>query len=200
MIGLAKVSLGAGKEEKRHILEYYNENCRKLVKEDRQYALQQGDDWCAAFVSVIAHKWGLNINEFPYEVSVREQKKLAEERDTFFTDPDKAKPNDLILFNWNGNDSPNHVGFVVTSEDGYLVSIEGNKDDTVGYRAVHKDSDLIDGFISTPVKPPENPLIDDLAASTLRGDYGTGQVRKALLGSQYEAVQKRINQMLENSF
>lgn len=38
--------------------------------------------------------------------------------------------------------------------------------------------------------------IESLARAVIRGDYGNGADRKARLGAQYEAVQKRVNEIL----
>ena len=38
--------------------------------------------------------------------------------------------------------------------------------------------------------------IDALARAVINGDYGNGQARKDALGSNYDAVQKRVNEML----
>lgn len=50
--------------------------------------------------------------------------------------------------------------------------------------------------LSTPETKPVKVDIDRLAKAVIRGDYGTGDKRKKLLGSNYNAVQKRVNQML----
>ena len=39
--------------------------------------------------------------------------------------------------------------------------------------------------------------IDRLARAVIRGEYGTGEARKAALGSKYAAVQKRVNELLK---
>lgn len=38
--------------------------------------------------------------------------------------------------------------------------------------------------------------IDDLARRTIRGEFGNGESRRKALGSNYSAVQKRVNEML----
>ena len=38
--------------------------------------------------------------------------------------------------------------------------------------------------------------IDDLARRVINGEFGVGDARKAALGSNYEAVQARVNQLL----
>lgn len=50
--------------------------------------------------------------------------------------------------------------------------------------------------LSTPEAKPVKVDIDRLAKAVIRGDYGAGNKRKRLLGSNYSAVQKRVNQIL----
>lgn len=38
--------------------------------------------------------------------------------------------------------------------------------------------------------------IDALARAVIRGEYGDGDARRAALGSSYEAVQNRVNELL----
>lgn len=52
--------------------------------------------------------------------------------------------------------------------------------------------------VSKPVesKPSTNKSIEQLAQEVIAGKHGTGNARKKALGSQYEAVQKRVNEIL----
>jgi hypothetical protein len=51
-----------------------------------------------------------------------------------------------------------------------------------------------------PSKPTLNPVaeksIDELAKAVINGAYGSGEERKKRLGSSYDAVQKRVNELL----
>lgn len=47
-----------------------------------------------------------------------------------------------------------------------------------------------------PTPPQSVKTIDELAKETIAGLHGTGDARKKSLGSQYEAVQKRVNDIL----
>ncbi len=47
---------------------------------------------------------------------------------------------------------------------------------------------------ATPSKPDVD--IDALARAVIRGDYGNGDERRRRLGANYDAVQRRVNQML----
>ena len=50
-----------------------------------------------------------------------------------------------------------------------------------------------------PAKPAPStpPNIDALADAVIRGDYGNGEERKRRLGSNYAAVQRRVNEKLD---
>lgn len=41
--------------------------------------------------------------------------------------------------------------------------------------------------------------IERLAREVIRGDYGNGQIRKDLLGYNYQVIQDRVNEILKNS-
>ena len=51
---------------------------------------------------------------------------------------------------------------------------------------------------STPStsQPSTSVDIDDLARRVINGEFGNGDARKKALGSNYDAVQKRVNEML----
>lgn len=147
MINRSKDYLMIPRNELQPLRDYYNEHCFPLVKKERRYKIQEGDNWCAMFTSVIAHMVGLGADVFPYEVSVMEQVKIAKERGDFYTDKKLIKPNDLILFDWNRNGWSNHVGFIVKADKDLITSIEGNIGGTVNYRTISGGSKAIYGFI-----------------------------------------------------
>lgn len=199
MIHLAEKYLGIGKNAKLELMKYYNDFCYLQVDPKRKYKIQPNDDWCAMFTTVIAHKAGLNAHQFPFEVSVWWQCEIAKQRGLYHTDVNKARPNDLIIYDWKKGNRYNHVGFVVSVGNGMLRAIEGNKSDTVAYRNIKANSPLIRGFITTNYKPDDIPVVDVdlriamLAIAVLKGKLGNGSERRAKLGADYDAVQKLIN-------
>lgn len=199
MIRLAEKYLGIGRNDKLALMAYYNANCFPQVAPERRYKIQANDDWCAMFTTVIAHMAGLNAQQFPYEVSVWYQCEIAKQRGLYFTDVNKAKPNDLIIYDWKKGNRYNHVGFVVSVGNNMLRAIEGNKSNTVAYRQIRADSALIRGFISTNYPVDDLPVVDVdlriamLAIAVLKGKLGNGNERRAKLGADYDAVQKLIN-------
>lgn len=147
MIKEAIKYLGADTQEKYRLMDYYNNNCYPLVDPKRRYKIQRGDNWCAMFTTVIAHRCGLMPSQFPYEVSVMQQLKWARDNGRFFTNFEDAKEGDLILYNWKSNGHCDHVGIVVRFELGKLLVIEGNKTDTVGYRRADPHSSQVFGYV-----------------------------------------------------
>lgn len=148
MIKLAELFVRCERNVLKNLMDYYNSNCFNYVKPSRKYKIQYGDNWCAMFVSVIAHMKGKSCNEFPYEVSVLEQVKISKNLNTYFTDVSQAKCGDLIVFNWNGDYVDDHIGIIKTIAD-KITTIEGNKGGTVAYRSIALHSPLISGFIRT---------------------------------------------------
>lgn len=199
MIKIAENYLGIGYNGKIELMKYYNEFCYPQVDPKRKYRIQPNDDWCAMFTTVIAHKAGLNASQFPYEVSVWWQCEIAKQRGLYHTDVNKARPNDLIIYDWKKGNRYNHVGFVVSVGNGMLRAIEGNKSNTVAYRNIKANSALIRGFISTNYDDADLPAIDYdlriamLAIAVLKGRLGNGNERRMKLGADYDAVQKLIN-------
>ena len=63
------------------------------------------------------------------------------------------------------------------------------------YDAVQARVNQILGSGSTSTSAPA-VNIDDLARRVIAGEFGNGDARKAALGSNYDAVQKRVNEML----
>ena len=131
MIVEARKYLGVGEFGKRELVNYYNKHCYPLIRPERKYKMSNNDDWCAMFVSVIAHKCGYPTTKFPYEVSCYQQKKMAIANGLFTTDIKLVKPSDLILYRWKGRGVVSHVGFVESIDCGKIVTIEGNYRGTV---------------------------------------------------------------------
>lgn len=248
MIKEAEKYLNADQATKFRLMDYYNNNCYPYVDPKRKYKIQRGDNWCAMFTTVIAHRCGIGSDRFPYEVSVFFQMEKAKRMGIFYTDRSKIQPNDLIIYDWDRNGTMDHVGIVVSKGNeaarlewekvarqvgetdfrrdpstgqylnpgvdmdwsihakakgyDYIKVIEGNKNDSVGYRVVPLHSTAVVGFISTGYsalqadlvtpEPTEDERIGKLAKETIQGRYGNGNERKQALGKDYERVQAWI--------
>ena len=201
MINQAKNYLGINRTERLKLFDYYNENVYPLIDNERKYKMRPNDDWCAMFTSVIARMKGLTVNQFPFEVSVFYQWKKAEKMGLTNPPSYMPKPNDLIVFDWGKGNRFNHVGFVVSVKDGVILTIEGNKNNTVSNRYIRHDSKVIKGYIALNYRNhttiTETPL-DDLVRRTINGEFGNGDERREKLGKNYDKVQKLVNDELGN--
>ena len=202
MISEAKKYLGAGLEQKQALIVHYNEYCLPQVNPKRKYRMSLKDNWCAMFTTVIAHKCGLDVKAFPYEVSCYFQSLIAKDRGQWFTDARDAKPNDLIFYSWNANGVLNHVGFVESVNGSNIRALEGNIKNTVGYRTIRANNSAIAGFVRTDYQErftkanAEYERLRQLALRTINGEFGNDVKRIRALGHDYVAVQQIVNQML----
>lgn len=116
------------------------------------YKMKYTDSWCAAFVSAAAISAG-HADIIPVECSCGRMQaafqKMGrwEENDAYVPDT-----GDVIFYDWQdsgiGDNKgwPDHVGIVVSSKDGNICAIEGNKDDAVGYRIISVNAKGIRGY------------------------------------------------------
>lgn len=205
MISEAEKYLGAGTTQRNELIQHYNKFCFPHIPAKRKYKMGLSDNWCAMFVSVIANKCGAAYEDFPYEVSVFYQVQLAKERAQWCPHIQLAQPDDLIIFDWEGNGVLDHVGFVKSYDGQNIVTVEGNIKNTVGGRTIRADSKQIVGLIKPSfdlvsklrqqrqgeVRHAER--INELARRTVNGEFGNGLDRVRLLGVDYADVQNLIN-------
>ena len=190
-----KKYLGAGLDARKQLINYYNWHCSPLVKPSRRYKMKLGDNWCAMFVSVLAHEAGLGVDEFPYEVSVFYMCEIARGRGQYNEQFSEVRNGDLIIYDFTGRGTYDHVGVVVGVSSGFLEVLEGNYSGTVGVRTVKRTSKAIRGFIALGSGSimDESKRLETLTAKVLRGELGNGSDRKEALGDDYVKVQERIN-------
>lgn len=96
----------------------------------RGYMPTLNDPWCAIFVSSMWEYLGPN-KWFPYECScTRMIEKLKNEG--FFAykvnihNSSELNPGWLIFYDWERDDSPDHVGYIREVEGNTIITIEGN--------------------------------------------------------------------------
>ena len=117
---------------------------------------------------------------------------------------------DIIFYDWNTDGWSDHVGIIVSYNNGIYKVIEGNHMHAVGYRSISKNSDDIQGIFRLPgnekktekktktnkgVKRITKKLISDVIA----GKYGNGRERvEALRRAGYDPkkVQEAVNKAL----
>ena len=163
--------------------------------------------WCAAYVSWVLVHAGVPCNPSASASGVATQYSRVADED--------VQPGDLVVFNWDGRQDTgwcDHVGFVEWSDindSGYFGTIEGN----TGYSAEGEVARVTrynygsyftaffrpsyDGSSSGGGYSPEpDGSIDDLAWRVINGEFGNGDERRAALGDKYDAVQQRVNEIL----
>lgn len=156
------------------------------------YRLSYTDPWCAGFASFVLSKCGA-INA-PLSASVNRMKEKARKNKQIVKSPHE---NDLILYDWNGDFIPDHVGIIFSIHGNMIQVIEGNMSRAVGVRTVSKKSKYIDCYIRVPAASPD---LESVARDVIRGKYGNGDDRKknlAAAGYDPIAVQRVVNSLLK---
>lgn len=178
----------AGSKQHRSIVDGYN----RITPLPDGYRLQYTDAWCAGFASYVLYSCGA-VNG-PYSVSVYQMKHKAQANKQIAKTP---RVNDLILYNWNGDGVPDHVGIISEISGGTLSVIEGNMSRSVGVRKISKGSHYIDCYIRVPQKSAD---LEQIARDVIAGKYGNGAERKKRLqaaGVDYGTVQALVNKILK---
>ena len=126
------------------------------------YKLQPNDAWCAATVSVI-------FNHFKYddlaECSCVRMKAKAKNLDIWKDKPFMPDIGDIIMYDWNFDNIPDHVGVIVETRYTwfpFVVVLEGNYNNRVGRRLISLESESIHGFITPPYMEDEKDTFQDI--------------------------------------
>lgn len=212
---VAKMRSWIGKNEAdgsfREIIDIYNSHTPRA----RGYKLQYSDEWCAGTVSAAAIATG-NTNAVPLEVSCHYMIEGAKAKG-IWVENDSYVPQggDIILYDWqdsgigDNTGNPDHVGVVEYTSGGIIHVIEGNNGEKVARRELSVNGRYIRGFIvpkysdnvapSGGVTPTVSGTIGELARRVIAGEFGSGDARKNALGDKYDAVQKRVNEILSGT-
>lgn len=128
---------------------------------NHRYTMTDKDAWCATAVSAAFIAVGYK-KIFPcIECSCNEMIRLAKKYNIWIEDDAyNAEVGDVILYCWSDSGSgdclgsANHVGIITKNDGKNFTVIEGNKNDTVGYRTIPINGQYIRGFI-TPIYSEE---------------------------------------------
>lgn len=108
-----------------------------------------GSAWCAAFTSWVWNEAGYDVTwtDFDYVPAVwNDAGALGLQRPSTA----EAQPGDLIVFDWQGDGTPDHIGVVESVEGGKIHTIEGNSSDQVARRDYGINSGQVVGVIAPP--------------------------------------------------
>lgn len=178
----------------------------------RGYALKMDDAYCAGTISAAWIKSD-TVSVAVTEVSAPKIVELAKAKG-IWVENDAFIPGlgDAIAYDWDdtgkgdNTGSADHVGIVEKVENGNITVIEGNmgSGSPVGYvgrRKIPVNGRYIRGFICPPYKKlaTNSKTVDELAREVIDGKWGNGSERRQRLtaaGYNYEAVQRRVNEIL----
>ena len=201
------VGITEGSEQHKEILKIFNDSglCTR-------YKMSVGDPWCATAASAAFIATGLS-DIFPcVECSCENMINLAitagiwVENDAYVPDT-----GDVILYDWDDNGVgdctgwSDHVGIVISCDGSKIKVIEGNKNNTVGYRDIAVNGRYIRGFITphyaatTTPHPSSKKSIEEIAKEVYLGEWGNGKKRQSALenaGYNYQEVQKAVNALV----
>jgi hypothetical protein len=84
--------------------------------------------WCDMFVSWCAAQAGIPSAKIKRDSYVPSHLKWYKNHSRYKSKKSgyKPKPGDFVFFDWEPNGSPNHIGIVISYEDGRVMSVEGN--------------------------------------------------------------------------
>lgn len=164
VVNIAKSMLGIreGSREHEDLINEYN-NIRPLPV---GYKIKKTDSWCAAFVSVVGVRAGMEADIMP-ECGCQRMIELYKKKGTWKDKHYTAKPGDIIFYDWGKNNFSDHVGIVTSREGNMLTVIEGNKSDEVSYRAIRADDASIIGYGAPEYD--EESFLDKIKGDAVKG-------------------------------
>ena len=142
ILNQAKKWLGYSEENGKFkiILDIYNSH-KPLA---RGYAIKLSDEWCDAFVSACAIACGA-VDIIGTEVGVPKHVDIFKNKGIWLGRV-KPQPGDVIVFDWDGNGSGDHIGYVYSVDGNYIITIEGNYNEEVAKRTITYNHPVILGY------------------------------------------------------
>ena len=174
----------------------YKEYANNKTVYGEWYGMQ--GEWCDIFISWLAYKTGILNSLIPKEAYVPNTaawfKEKGQLKDRNYT-PSKG---DLILFDYNKNRVPDHIGIVEYVEGNVIHTIEGNKSKMVKRQAYAIGNSGIFGIGVVKYTDDNTKTIDELAHEVLDKKWGDNPYRAEALtkaGYDAKAVQNRVNEL-----
>ena len=166
----------------RDIIDTYNSHLPRA----RGYAVQYNDEWCDTTVSAAAVKAGM-VDLIGTECGCEEHVKIFKSKGIWIEDGSiTPQPGDIIVFSWRTAAQPNnsysdHIGVVAAVKNGIITTIEGNKNESVGYRSIPVGWGYIRGFARPKYGGSAKPH-EEVGGQTLGGvttGSGSGTIGKS---------------------
>ena len=156
-LAIAKSQLGYRESEVNFVVE--EDEHKGYTRYGAMFGVPHGD-WCAMFVQFCMHYAGVDTEIMAGSPSVPTWVKEVKENKNFFKAGEyEPQATDLIFFDYEQNDSADHIGIVeeiVKNEKGEIeeiITIEGNSGDEVRRNTYKADDENIYGFAAIPEKP-----------------------------------------------
>lgn len=189
----AKMWLGYNEADGSHkqIVDVYN-NHKPLA---RGYTVKYTDSWCATYVSAVAINAGYT-DIIPTECSCQKMIDLFKSLGTWVEDDSYVpKPGDIMFYDWQDSGSSDntgwsdHVGIVISVEQGVISVIEGNYNNAVKVRKLNINGKYIRGY--------GVPAYDDDAEETNPYPVPTRNLKRTypmMKGNDVKWLQWELNQ------
>ena len=214
---VAKISSWEGYNERsgqyKAIIDGYNAYLPTAVKAGCvNYKVKYSDEWCATAASYAYIACGLGYL-FPVECSCPRMITLAKKMGIWQeNDGYTPKPAEAVLYDWDDSGkgdntgTADHIGIVIAVDGNTFTVMEGNNGETVKRRTMSVNGKYIRGFIcpNFGTEKKTNAIIEpqktdtDLAVEVWYNVHGTGDKRKASLGSRYDSVQASVREIGAN--
>lgn len=111
------------------------------------YGFSSRVDWCAIFVSWCEDQCGYILAKTaPSFALVSDGSNWFMKRDQWLEPTETPQAGDLIFFDWEQDESRDHVGIVTAVIDGNVFTVEGNSSDRCRQKRYSLDSPVIYGY------------------------------------------------------
>lgn len=110
------------------------------------YGFKQKVNWCAIFVSWCASESGDLGTNIPKFAAVMDGMNWFKNHDKWKGKNYLPSPGDIVFFDWQNNNLPDHVGIIENIDDNYIYVIEGNSSDEVKRNQYLKNYEHIFGY------------------------------------------------------
>lgn len=183
----------------------------------RSYPVKYTDEWCATYVSAVAIACGLT-DIMPTECSCSKMTALYQNLGRWKEADDYVpKLGDLVMYDWADSGSgdnkgnPDHVGIVAYISGNSMKIIEGNKSDSVAYRALSVNGKYIRGYclpdyagkasgVKTEVKVEQTKVETTVSQSAVPNIYYSVRLPVLKRGSEGAAVKTMQLLLLRNGY
>lgn len=131
-----------GSAAHRELVEAYN----RIRPLPRGYSAKMSDDWCA--LSLSGQGYGLGYRSWPFECSCPKIEAAARKAGIWRKAGEVPQVGEWILYDWEPNGVPNHIGVVAWVEDGEIWACEGNYSDAMRIRRLSVGDGRIYGYVA----------------------------------------------------